>query len=203
VFFGAHIVTLILFFIGPAVVCLSIVRLHTGKGNTAEARSRFRMSRPGGERLKYGVMHRLILLAILVVLAGCRGTEAYTSQDLSGVKTAEATIVPVYLQFKRDYRRDNQAAIQRTYAQEQEVCKQVDVIDQRDTIDPNVNLFQASAELDDFCNAIESAYVYWAKGHGLPYDKSIVPGRRQEVFLGSDADLKTIHKYVLHPSALS
>jgi hypothetical protein len=188
VFFGAHIVTLILFFIGPAVVCLSIVRLHTGKGNTAEARSRFRMSRPGGERLKYGVMHRLILLAILVVLAGCRGTEAYTSQDLSGVKTAEATIVPVYLQFKRDYRRDNQAAIQRTYAREQEVCKQVDVIDQRDTIDPNV---------------IESAYVYWAKGHGLPYDKSIVPGRRQEVFLGSDADLKTIHKYVLHPSALS
>jgi hypothetical protein len=148
-------------------------------------------------------MRRLFLLAVLVALAGCRGTQAYTAQDLSGVKTAEATIVPIYLEFKRDYSRDNQAAVQRTYAQEQKDCKQVDVIDKRDTIDPNVNLFQASAELDDFCNAIESAYVYWAKRHGLPYDKSIVPGRRQEVFLGSDADLKTINKYIRHPAALS
>jgi hypothetical protein len=148
-------------------------------------------------------MRRLLLLAVLVALAGCRGTQAYTAQDLSGVKTAEATIIPVYLEFKRDYSRDNQAAIQRTYALEQRDCKQVDVIDRRDTIDPNVNLFQASAELDDFCNAIESAYVYWAKRHGLPYDKSIVPGRRQEVFLGSDGDLKTIHKYLRHPAALS
>jgi hypothetical protein len=148
-------------------------------------------------------MRRLLLLAVLVVLAGCRGTQAYTAEDLSGVKAAEATIVPVYLEFKQEYGRDNQVAIQRTYAQEQQDCKQVDVIDKRDTIDPNVNLFQASAELDDFCNAIESAYVYWAKRHGLPYDKSIVPGRRQEVFLGSDGDLKTINKYLRHPAALS
>lgn len=148
-------------------------------------------------------MRRLFLLAVLMGLAGCRGTQAYTSQDLAGVKTAEATIVPVYRQFRRDYRRDNRAQIQRTYAREQEACKQVDVIDKRDTIDPNVDLFQASAELDDFCNAIESAYVYWAKRHGLPYDKTIVPGRRQEVFLGSDADLKTIGKYMRHPAALS
>jgi hypothetical protein len=148
-------------------------------------------------------MRRLIFLALLVALAGCRGTQPYTSADLTGVKTAEATIVPVYRQFKQEYGRDNRAEIQRTYAREQEVCKQVDVIDKRDTIDPNVNLFQASAELDDFCNSIESAYVYWAKRHGLPYDKSIVPGRRQEVFLQADADLLTIGKYLRHPAALS
>lgn len=148
-------------------------------------------------------MRRLFLLAVLVPLVGCRGTQAYTSHDLSAVKKAASTIVPVYRQFKRDYRRGNKAALQRAHAQEQKVCKQVDVIDKRDTIDPNVNLFQASAELDDFCNAIESAYVFWAKRHGLPYSKSIIPGRRQEVFLQADSDLKTIHKYLRHPSTLS
>jgi hypothetical protein len=148
-------------------------------------------------------MRGLFFLGVLLLLAGCRGTQTYTAQDLTAVKAAEATIVPVYLQFKQDYGRDNQARIERTYAREQEVCMQVDVIDKRDSIDPNVNLFQASAELDDFCNAIESAYVYWAKRHGLPYDKTIVPGRRQEVFLQSDADLLTIQKYLRHPSALS
>lgn len=148
-------------------------------------------------------MRRLSLLALLILLAGCRGTQPYTAQDLSGVKVAQATIVPVYVAFKRSYFRDDVAAVKQTYAQEQRDCKQVDVIDKRDTIDPNVNLFQASAELDDLCNAIESAYVYWARKHGLPYDKTILPGRRQEVFLGSDTDLKTLPKYLRHPSALS
>ena len=144
-------------------------------------------------------MRRLFLLGLLVALAGCRGTQLYTPQDLTAVKSAEATIVPVYLQFKRDYGRDNLARIKHTYAQEQRVCKQVDIIDKRDTIDPNVNLFQASAELDDFCNAIESAYVYWAKRHGLPYDKTIVPGRRQEVFLAVGCRF-TDHQEVLASS---
>lgn len=154
-------------------------------------------------RLKCKVMRKFLVLPLLLVFAGCRGTQPYTSQDLAQVKQADATIVPIYKQFKRDYRSDNQAAIQQTYALEQQACKQVDVIDKRDTIDPNVNLFQASADLDDFCNAIESAYVYWAKRHGLAYDKSIIPGRRQEVFLGSDTDLKTIGKYIRNPAALS
>jgi hypothetical protein len=137
------------------------------------------------------------------VLAGCRGTQPYTSQDLTGVKSIAATIVPVYREFKQAYRHDDRPVIESTFAREQAVCKQVDVIDKRDTIDPNVNLFQASAELDDFCNSIEDAYVFWAKAHKLPYDKSIFLGRRQEVFDTADADLKTIKKYLRHPSALS
>ncbi len=148
-------------------------------------------------------MRRLIFLGLLLVLAGCRGTQPYTAEDLTGVKVAQATVIPVYLQFKQDYRSNNTSRIEQGYAKEQQACKQVDVIDKRDTIDPNVNLFQASAELDDFCNAIESAYAYWAKKHGLPYDETIVPGRHQEVFLQSDADLLTIQKYLRHPAALS
>src|SRR5947209_144673 len=109
-------------------------------------------------RIKCIDMRRLFFLGLLVVLAGCRGTQLYTAQDLTGVKVARATVIPVYLQFKRDYRSNNPIRIQQGYAQEQQACKQVDVIDKRDTIDPNVNLFQASAELDDFCNAVESAY---------------------------------------------
>lgn len=161
------------------------------------------IGRGAGLALKCVAMRKILVIPLLLILAGCRGTQPYTSQDLAQVKQADSTIVPIYKQFKHDYRRDNQAAIQHTYTLEQQACKQVDVIDKRDTIDPNVNLFQASAELDDFCNAIESAYVYWAKRHGLAYDKSIIPGRRQEVFLGSDADLKTIDKYIRDPAALS
>jgi hypothetical protein len=148
-------------------------------------------------------MRGLILLVLILVLAGCRGTQPYSSADLTGVKSAKIALVPLYRQFKRAYRHGNQAEIQRAYAQEREVCKGVDAIDKRDTIDPNVNLFQVSAELDDFCNAIEDAYAFWAKQHGLPYDKSIFLGRRQEVFLQADADLKTIGKYMRHPAALS
>lgn len=148
-------------------------------------------------------MRKLFFLGLLLVLAGCRGTQPYTAKDLNGVKVAEATVIPVYLQFKRDYQSNEPVRIEQGYEREQQACRQVDVIDRRDTIDPNVNLFQASAQLDDFCNAIESAYAYWAKKHGLPYDKVVVPGRHQEVFLQSDADLLTIHKYLRHPSALS
>ncbi len=148
-------------------------------------------------------MRRLYFVGLLVLLAGCRGTQPYTTQDLKGVTVAQATVIPVYLQFKQDYQSNDPARIEQGYAQEQQACKQVDVIDKRDTIDPNVNLFQASAELDDFCNAIESAYAYWAKKHRLPYDKLIVPGRHQEVFLQSDADLLTFQKYLRHPAALS
>jgi hypothetical protein len=148
-------------------------------------------------------MRKPIFLALLVLLAGCRGTEPYTSADLAGVKAAKVAIIPLYLEFKRAYHHDDQAEIQRTHAVEQEVCKQVDVIDKRDTIDPNVNLFQASAELDDFCNSIDDAYAFWAKQHGLPYSKALTLGLRQEVFLTADADLKTINKYLRHPAALS
>lgn len=147
-------------------------------------------------------MWRISLLGLLMFLSGCRGTQPYTAQDLSAVKVAGETVIPVYLQFKRGYKSNDPALIEQGYQQEQQVCKQVDVIDKRDTIDPNVDLFQASAELDDFCNAVESAYAYWAKKHHLPYDKTIVPGRHQEVFLQSDLDLKTFQKYVRDASAL-
>jgi hypothetical protein len=148
-------------------------------------------------------MRKLWLIVIVLFLAGCQGTQAYTKEDLVQVRQAAATIKPIYLQFRHDYFADDTPAVLRDYAQEQRACKLVDLIDKRDTIDPNVDLFQASAELDDLCNAIESAYVYWAKKHGYPYDKTVVPGRKQEVFLGSDADLKTLPKYLRTPRALS
>ncbi len=152
--------------------------------------------------VKYEVMRKLLLMG-LVVLAGCQGTQAYLPQDLTGVKVAEATVIPLYKQFKVVYKHHDVPGMKKTYAQEQQACKQVDVIDKRDTIDPNVNLFQASAFLDNFCNAIESGYAFWEKSQGLPYDKDLTTGLQREIFISPDSDLKTIGKLMRHPAAQS
>jgi hypothetical protein len=150
-------------------------------------------------------MKRLILPLVLatMLLAGCRGTQPYTSPDLKQVRAGYVLIKPVYLDFRAAYVRKDKPAIIRAYHRERVVCRVPDEIDKRDTIDPNVQLFQASIVLDNLCNAVESAYAYWAKQHGLPYDKNITPGRESEVFAGSDAGLEKIDGYLRHPASLS
>jgi hypothetical protein len=143
------------------------------------------------------------LVAVLLFAAGCRGTQAYYPVDLKQVRTAYARIAPIYTNFKEVYGRGDTAGIRRDFKKEQAACRLVDVIDRRDTIDPNVQLFQASVELDAMCNAIESAYVWWAQKHGYPYDKSVIGYRPDEVFVGADAGLLKMPGYMRHPSALA
>jgi hypothetical protein len=143
----------------------------------------------------------LIVLLLAPVLAACRGTQAYTQQDLTQVKTAYAELRPVYLHFRHAFYASDTQGILRNYHVERRDCRLVDQIDRRDTIDPNVNLFFASAELDNMCNAIESAYVTWAKPHHYPYLRAIVPGIPKEVFGGTDKELKKMRKYFKHPAS--
>lgn len=148
-------------------------------------------------------MRALFLLPLALLAVACRGTQPYSQTDLVEVKQAYVSVHPTYLAFKRAFQAGNGRDIMRLYRREHAQCRLVDTIDKRDTIDPNVNLYQASITLDDMCNAIESAYVFWAKKHRLPYDKIVVPARPREAFVGSDADLKKIKKYFRHPSALA
>ena len=148
-------------------------------------------------------MRKLLPIGLIVLLAGCRGTQAYTQEDLRQVTQAYAEIVPTYQAFKRDFQTGNGAGIQTYFRREQRECKVEDIVDNRDTIDPNVNLFAVSVGLDDMCNAIESAYVTWAMAHGLPYDRTIVPGRPIDVFIAADTDYKKMPKQLRHPAALA
>ena len=148
-------------------------------------------------------MRRLLLLTPLLLLVACRGTQAYSLEDLRQVKQAVAELTPTYTSFKTAFEHDQAAGIKKYYRREESQCRLVDEIDNRDTIDPNVNLFQASVGLDFMCDAVESAYVYWAKKHHLPYDKTVTPGRPLEVFVGSDSFLTKMKGYLRHPAALS
>jgi hypothetical protein len=107
----------------------------------------------------------------------------------------------VYRAFKVAYFAGNTRMILTEYARERKVCKLIDVVDKRDTIDPNTNLFVASAGLDSLCNDIESAYAGWAKLHHYPYDKSIVPSRPEDAFVDGDANLEKMPKQMEHPRA--
>lgn len=89
------------------------------------------------------------------------------------------------------------------YRAEQVLCARVDVVDVRDTIDPNANLFQASAGLDNFCNDIESAYAGWERSHHHAYDKRVVPSYPENAFKGSQLSLKQMNMYLRRPAALS
>lgn len=148
-------------------------------------------------------MRVVAALSLLLLLTACRGTQPYATQDLRQVRRAYAQIRPTYTAFEQAYRVGNTTGILTYFRQEQQECKLVDVIDKRDTIDPNINLFFASAALDDMCNAIESAYVTWAPKHGFPYDKSVLPSRPSDVFLGPDLDLTKMSGYLRNPASLA
>ncbi|HLJ68204.1 MAG TPA: hypothetical protein VKX16_12675 [Chloroflexota bacterium] len=149
-------------------------------------------------------MRKLIVLTgIALFLTGCRGTQAYTQQDLQQVRLGYAEIRPTYLAFKQAFQSGDGTGVVKYFRREQSECRIPDVIDNRDSIDPNVNLFQVSIALDDMCNAIESAYVTWAQAHGLPYDRNIVPGRPLNVFIQADTDLKSTARELRHPAALA
>jgi hypothetical protein len=151
-------------------------------------------------------MRALVLFALIAAclgLAGCRGSESYSQQDLQQVHQVYAELRPMYETFKRAFMAGDAAEIFRIYAEERAPCSIVDQIDNRDTIDPNVALFQASITLDDLCNAIESGYAEWAVEHHRPYPKDLQPLRPSELFVGAEADLKKMNGYLRHPSALA
>lgn len=171
--------------------------------NSAAHRDRGRCVGRAASLVLCGDMRRLPLLLPILLLVACKGTQAYSKTDLRQVKHGYSTIAPVYLQFHKAYFAGDTRRIVRLYHREQRDCRIVDVVDRRDTIDPNVNLFAVSAGLDDMCNAIESAYAGWAKQHGYPYDKSVELGRPEDVFIQADADWVKMPDQMKHPAALS
>jgi hypothetical protein len=149
-------------------------------------------------------MQRLLfLISPLFVLVGCASSQPYTAQDLREVKSTYEVLVPLYVQFRAAYQRGDGSAMAGDYRREQRICRTVDAVDQRDTIDPNTNLFQVSAGLDNLCNDIESVYAAWEKEHHRPYPKDIVPAFLSEAFEGSDLQLKKMREQLRHPASLS
>jgi hypothetical protein len=145
----------------------------------------------------------LLTLSILtLLLAACRGSELYSQQDLQQVTQTYKQLRPIYLSFKRAIIADDSAGVLLGFQREHAPCAVVDQIDNRDTIDPNVALFQASIGLDDLCNAIESAYADWAIQHHRSYPKNFQPLRRSDVFIGAEGDLKKMNHELNHPSSL-
>lgn len=140
---------------------------------------------------------------MLLVLSACRGTQPYTQQDLHQIIQAYAQLHPVYRSFKQAYKAGDLARMRVDMAREKSACSIVDAIDARDTIDPTVNLFQASYGLDSICNSMEMAYYTWSKRHHLPVDKRILPSRPSEVFLGGDSAEKHMKKYLRRPAAIA
>jgi hypothetical protein len=143
------------------------------------------------------------LVIALVVLTSCGSSRPYTSQDLKDVKSIYASLLPVYLNFRSAYARSDWTQMTLDYRAEQVLCARVDVVDVRDTIDPNANLFQASVGLDNFCNDIESAYAGWEKSYHRAYDKRVVPSYPENAFKGSQLSLKQMNMYLRRPAALS
>lgn len=143
-----------------------------------------------------------ILALILILLAGCAGTQPYTATDLRQVREAYATITPIYNAFKIAYAKNDEAAMNRLFAREQRACRLVDTIDNRDSINPNTNLFQASAYLDTFCNDIESAYSGWREAHGLSYDASLPKTLPGTYFLDGDYNMTQMPRLLKQPAGL-
>ncbi len=148
-------------------------------------------------------MRGLLPLTLLaVMLTACTGTQKYSSRDFQQVHQGWAELRVTYPAFRAAFKADDTAGILAWYHRERQQCKLVDEIDNRDSIDPNINLFWASAALDDICNTIETAYTTWARPHGYPYDKNIVPARPAEIFVGMDLEFKEIPKMLRHPDSL-
>src|SRR5579864_921931 len=145
----------------------------------------------------------LLVVPFLAILSGCGASPLYSQQDFHQVMQSYSELRPLYIDFRAAFERRSSAEMSRDYAAEQGDCKLVDRVDQRDTIDPNTNLFLVSALLDNFCNDIESVYAAWQKAHHRPYDKTVIPAVLSEAFIGSDKEIQQITKAVRHPSDLS
>ncbi|HEX8918112.1 MAG TPA: hypothetical protein VF898_06395 [Chloroflexota bacterium] len=149
-------------------------------------------------------MRRIVISLCLLGLVGCSSSRPYTALDLAQVKAGYHSLLPVYLHYRKAFFAHDFAVMQQEFAAEQVICKtQIDPVDRRDTIDPNTNLFQASGDLDNMCNDVESTYAGYRKLHHMSYDKTINPSFPPESFSGSDKELAAIKKYFKHPSALS
>ena len=144
-----------------------------------------------------------IALAVMSVLSARASAQLYTREDLQQVRQSYAALLPIYIDFRSAFKRNDARSMERDYNQEQLDCRQVDAIDQRDTIDPSTNLFAASSELDNFCNDIETVWAAWEKKHHLPYDKRVIPAFLPDAFVGSDIGLKKMAKAMRDPSGQS
>ncbi len=158
----------------------------------------------GGMRqpVEYPAMRLLLLGVLVILLAGCQGSQLYTQQDLSQVHQGWNEIFPTYRAFETAYKANDTRGILTQFARIEKECKIPDEIDKRDSIDPNIKLFEASVALDDMCDTVESAYVTWAKPHGYPYDKTVVPSLPADVFIGTDVEVKGVPKLLAHPADL-
>jgi hypothetical protein len=140
----------------------------------------------------------------LALVVSARGSGApYTKQDLDQVTTTFYAMVPVYRSFATAFLTHNDPVMEQDFREEQRYCKVVDAIDQRDTIDPNTNLFAVSAGLDNFCNGIEEYYAAWRKSQHLPYDHSVQPGDTSHAFVGTEDYITLLSKQIKHPSQLT
>jgi len=160
----------------------------------------------GRQEVQYPAMRLSLILPLapaLLLLAGCRDVQPYSQLDLRQVNQAYAEIRPIYYQFRTAFRYGDAQGIVTGFQREQAACKLVDIIDERDTIDPTTKLFTASSALDSYCNDIESAYAYWAKKHHLPYDKTVQRAGYPDVFKDGDYNMKRMASLLRHPSALS
>jgi hypothetical protein len=145
----------------------------------------------------------LFMSAVLLLLAGCASNEPYTQRDLHDVRVAYATLTPIVYDFRRAFFSNDTHGVLSSYHQERIACRLVDAINERDTINPNVKLWQASANLDDFCNDIESGFSTYAIAHHLPYDKKVNPSLRYDVMSQSKVDMKKMPDLLAHPADLS
>ncbi|GAC1324216.1 MAG: hypothetical protein NVSMB22_12770 [Chloroflexota bacterium] len=148
-------------------------------------------------------MRLLPLLGLVFLLAACASSALYTQQDLVQVRQSWTEIGPVYKNFKRAYMHHDDASLRYWYAQEQTRCKLVDVIDKRDTIDPNIKLFQASADVVDLCNDMEGVWAFWRRAHGLSYDKALLPASLFYNWQDGDLDIKKVPGLLRHPNELA
>lgn len=139
------------------------------------------------------------LAALAVMLSGCSVTQLYSPEDITQVRSVYKELLPTYVRFEAAYKADDTSGILRLYAREQHQCKAVDVIDQRDSIDPNINLFQASATLDGMCNTVEAAYAWWAKTHHRPYNIQLVPDTPATLFVGMIPSMQKFPLQLAHP----
>lgn len=152
--------------------------------------------------LEWRGMQTVFLVALAGALGGCGG-QKYSPQDMAQVRAVYAALLPTYVRFEVAYKAGATARILRLYARERRECKAVDVIDARDSIDPNINLFQASATLDGMCNTIDSAYAWWAKTHRRPYNVSLVPDTPANLFVGMIPLLQKVPLQLKYPDALT